>query len=301
LCISKKQIFDKTNLRAKKKASDFLRFLRNTSSNFSVLQWNNETINIWSHLLGFLYFAWLQYHAIFEVLPRFDAHFSDYLTINLCIFGVQLCMLLSVSYHIFGAANISQRRVLLRFDMFGISAGLISIYLIGIYTAFICFQEWQTNYFILIGILSAFTASLPLKENIIDSKLNGACCIGYLHIWYTSVAIFSIVPAVHWIMLNGGLHTDAVMKLLPRLFILYILAMLAFVFYASMIPERFSPGKFDVIGCSHQWWHLLILTAMIYWMNSGLEVLTYYRMFPEACHMEIMQSFNYTTLWCLHL
>lgn len=49
-------------------------------------------------------------------------------------------MLLSVSYHIFGAANISQRRVLLRFDMFGISAGLISIYLIGIYTAFICFQ-----------------------------------------------------------------------------------------------------------------------------------------------------------------
>lgn len=31
-----------------------------------------------------------------------------------------------------------------------------------------------------------------------------------------------------------------------------------------------------MIGCSHQWWHLLILAALIYWHDAGVKLLTYY-------------------------
>ncbi|VDO55816.1 unnamed protein product [Onchocerca flexuosa] len=57
-------------------------------------------------------------------------------------------MLLSTFYHIFGAINAEQRRILLRMDTFGISAGLISIYLMGIYTAFLCFECFQIEKFL---------------------------------------------------------------------------------------------------------------------------------------------------------
>lgn len=49
-------------------------------------------------------------------------------------------MLLSSFYHIFGLTSIERRRLLLRFDIFGISSGLLSIYLMGIYTAFLCHE-----------------------------------------------------------------------------------------------------------------------------------------------------------------
>lgn len=31
--------------------------------------------------------------------------------------------------------------------------------------------------------------------------------------------------------------------------------------YAARIPERFAPGRFDIIGSSHQWFHVLVLAA----------------------------------------
>jgi hypothetical protein len=31
-----------------------------------------------------------------------------------------------------------------------------------------------------------------------------------------------------------------------------------------------------LIGCSHQWWHLLILAAMAYWHWSGIQLLSHY-------------------------
>ena len=53
---------------------------------------------------------------------------------------MQICLLLSVMYHIFGCHSEKSRRHFLRLDLFGISAAYISIYLSGIYTAFFCFE-----------------------------------------------------------------------------------------------------------------------------------------------------------------
>lgn len=64
---------------------------------------------------------------------------------------------------------------------------------------------------------------------------------------------------------------------------MFSLVALGFMFYASLIPERFYPGKFDMIGCSHQWWHILILAAMVYWNEAGVKLLTYYHTMPRMC------------------
>jgi adiponectin receptor len=53
--------------------------------------------------------------------------------------------------------------------------------------------------------------------------------------------------------------------------------------YALRIPERFAPGKFDIIGSSHQIFHGFVLAAAIthfiglciayeYWHERALEV-----------------------------
>uniref|UniRef100_A0A914XWS5 Uncharacterized protein n=1 Tax=Panagrolaimus superbus TaxID=310955 RepID=A0A914XWS5_9BILA len=117
----------------------------------SIFSWNNETVNIWSHFFGFIYFTWVQIHNIFFVLPGIGANSNDYIMMFLSVFGSQLCMASSAGYHTFGCINSRTRKTWLRADVFGISAGLLGMYLGGIYTSFYCFPDIQNTY--LLGLL----------------------------------------------------------------------------------------------------------------------------------------------------
>ncbi|CAI2352382.1 unnamed protein product [Caenorhabditis sp. 36 PRJEB53466] len=237
---------------------------------------NNETINIWSHLLGFIYFTYQQYHTNYVVLPS-------------------ICMLLSVSYHTFGCTSIKMRQKWLKMDIFGISAGLLGMYLNGIYTAFFCFQDHLTSYiYILLGIF-LITAYVPTRQDFFERKIVGSR-VGLLHIIYCIIITFGICPTVHWVVLHGGFENDHVTKWFPNVIVLYSLIAAAFMFYVTMVPERLWPGKFDVVGCSHQWWHIFILGAMIYWQQSGNMLLTEYRSMTDSCHRFIPEGNSFPTL-----
>uniref|UniRef100_A0A0R3S1K2 Progestin and adipoQ receptor family member 3 n=1 Tax=Elaeophora elaphi TaxID=1147741 RepID=A0A0R3S1K2_9BILA len=247
-----------------------------------IFHWNNETINIWSHLIGFFYFTWRQYTINVHSLPSANGSAKDHIVAILCLLGLQICMLLSSFYHIFGSASAERRRVLLRFDTFGVSAGLLSIYLMGIYTAFLCFEEWQKRYFVFLFGISLIAAFLPLSNDI-----NGRSTFGYqfscTNLTYFIIASLSIAPSAHWIALHGGIGSKHVEEWFLKLLILYGITACAFLFYISMIPERLKPGIFDLVGCSHQWWHLLILAAMWYWQNVTLDYLISHRSHQSFC------------------
>ncbi|KAG9398684.1 Adiponectin receptor protein 2 [Aphanomyces cochlioides] len=44
------------------------------------------------------------------------------------------------------------------------------------------------------------------------------------------------------------------------------------VFYASRFPERISPGRFDIWGSSHQWWHQCVVIAGILYYQQTLQL-----------------------------
>jgi len=41
-------------------------------------------------------------------------------------------------------------------------------------------------------------------------------------------------------------------------------------------------GKFDYVGSSHQWWHIIAVILFIWWHDSGLQLLTFRLSHP--CH-----------------
>lgn len=247
-----------------------------------IFLWNNETINIWTHLLGFFYFTWRQYVINVQLLPATNAVTTDYVIATICLLGLQTCMLMSSFYHIFGSTSIERRRLLLRCDIFGISSGLLSIYLIGIYVAFLCHQEWLKYYFSFLLGISLIAIYLPLSS----SSINMVPCgpqFGYTHLTYLIISVLSFGPTLHWISLHGGIFNDHVLEWLPKLFALYGMTGSAFLFYISMIPERLKPGSFDLVGCSHNWWHILVLLAMWYWQNTTFDYLISHRSHDNYC------------------
>ncbi|TMS38501.1 hypothetical protein L596_005215 [Steinernema carpocapsae] len=257
----------------------------------SAFHWTNETINIWSHFIGFLYFTYCQVNNNFYVLPQIQATAAD----TLALFGAQVCMFLSACYHTFGCSSVEDRKYWLNMDVFGISAGLIGMYLSGIYTAFLCFKDWLTNYLAALAVLFAFTMYIPFQKEKFDKQLFGTR-FGYLHLTYICVISFGLLPTAHWVLLHGGFENSHVATWFPNILVLYGLIGTAFVFYVSLVPERFLPGAFDIVGCSHQWWHLFILAAMIWWQQAGMELLTYLRLMGDkTCQLITQPHLNLTT------
>ncbi|XP_028929540.1 progestin and adipoQ receptor family member 3 isoform X5 [Ornithorhynchus anatinus] len=104
---------------------------------------SNETVNIWSHLLGFLLFFTLGIYDMTSVLPSAGASREDFVICSICLFCFQVCMLCSVGYHLFcchRSEKTSRRWMAL--DYAGISIGILGCYVSGVFYAFYCNNEF---------------------------------------------------------------------------------------------------------------------------------------------------------------
>jgi predicted membrane channel-forming protein YqfA (hemolysin III family) len=121
-------------LRAATAAADHERLL------CSLFWLSNESVNVWSHLIMFLYFVvaciWMNTVVIPEVLSTWWDHviFTLYLT---CF---QVSMGCSACYHLFNCCGADTYTWWLRVDLFGVTLAICGCYIPGVYYAFFCHQ-----------------------------------------------------------------------------------------------------------------------------------------------------------------
>ncbi|KAG0728685.1 Progestin and adipoQ receptor family member 3 [Chionoecetes opilio] len=128
----------------------------------SLFTWNNETLNVWSHLGGFAVFLALLLYDSLYVFHHYRATDHDALVVAFVLLSFMvtlnsrlLCMLLSSLYHTLNCRSEESCRRWLAFDVFGISASFLAIFLSGIYYGFWC-QEYlgvRNIYMGLVGCL----------------------------------------------------------------------------------------------------------------------------------------------------
>ncbi|XP_078127608.1 progestin and adipoQ receptor family member 3-like isoform X2 [Sander vitreus] len=214
----------------------------------SIFILSNETVNIWSHLLGFLLFFSLGVNDLSSVLPASGANREDYVIYTIGLFCFQVCMLCSVGYHLF-ACHRSEKtcRRWLSLDYAGISVGILGCYVPGIFYAFYC-NAVHPRY---------------LSNDWQQIRTAIFCC----------VAGISVIPACHWVWLNGGFTTAVVQLFLPRVLVMYLIAGSAFLFYVTKIPERYFPGQLNYLGASHQVWHILVVVMFYWWHQTALNIM----------------------------
>lgn len=231
----------------------------------SIFWWTNETVNIWSHIFGWMLFFGLTLYDL--CLLNIHAPFSDKLIVSLLLLCFQICMILSSVYHTFSCRSEKDYWCFLSFDLFGIALSMLSIYLSGVYYAFWCHKELQWFYLITVFLIFIFAMILQIPS----LNINGNIKLAVFVCW----AIYGVLPTLHWTIAMGGFDNPIVKLLIPRVIGMYIINAIAFAFYVFKIPERFCPGWVDYVGSSHQWWHALVVLALYYWHNSGMLYVEY--------------------------
>ncbi|XP_031572377.1 progestin and adipoQ receptor family member 3-like [Actinia tenebrosa] len=237
----------------------------------SLFMMSNESINIWSHILGFWYFSFLLIYDNFLKIPYVaGSTLADYLVFSALLIGFQLCMLFSAGYHVFCCHS---ERVFHRWfalDLAGISLGLCTCYIPSVYYAFYCHVTLRTLYLTGVCILTILTISFQAHPHFLTSHWARRRLL-----LFCSMVAYGVMPSTHWVYLNGGWDQEIVKLFIPRVVVQYILGILALSFYAFKIPERYFPGKLNYIGSSHQWWHLLVVIAFCWWHQSCIFYMEY--------------------------
>jgi adiponectin receptor len=221
-----------------------------------------DTFNIWSHLLGFFYFVAMVPYTM-SALRTNGAPALDYAFFLFYIACACSQMLSSSLYHLFRAVEHLDGS-LLTLDMWGIVAMILGSWVIGMSQGFYRTPWVGAAYVGAEGVLLAAGRVMGCRAMAGKSSWEA-----YFVVMGSAVA-FGAVPCIHMHSLCGSMACGAATeRAIAGMFGNYLIGWL---FLVTRFPERVVPGLFDILGHSHQWWHLFVFFAGRAWLLAMLDL-----------------------------
>ena len=213
---------------------------------------HNDVGNFWIHFISFVaWIVWLGYMACYKI------DFTDSYYYPLLCFWVGSCcyVLLSSMAHLLSTISSNVRSVLFIFDYFG-----ITIYSLGgVIGGF--FYEQSTNsslfkyqgFIILLGVAFAISATF----------FNGMTRFYWrkYRVMVRALAFIvpyglSVTPVTQRLFECMITENQCIQETMFFHFSGYVLTFMTIFLFASNLPERLAPGKFDYFFQSHQLFHV---------------------------------------------
>ncbi|CAN0918591.1 Heptahelical transmembrane protein 1 [Linum grandiflorum] len=279
---------------------------------FSVVRWHNETLNVWSHLIGFLLFLGLTMANLVQV-PQVADLFGFFT--RSVITSTQRNVSHDSKYHLLGTINLKQISsssqsmdhqthlaerwpfyVFLAGSMFcllsstlchlfschshRLNTTLLRIDYVGIAVMIITsffpniYYVFQCDPHWQFAYLAAITAmGIFTIATLLTPALSAAKFRGLRALLFVSMGLFGIVPAIHAGVVNwSNPKRDVVLKYEGAMALFYLTGT---GFYVARVPERFKPGWFDLAGHSHQIFHVLVVLGALAHYGAALVFLEY--------------------------
>jgi len=206
----------------------------------------NETLNIWTHVGAS---ALLSRRALNA--RGFAGSRQDRASEAVLLYSAHACFVLSAAFHLLNTLSLRTYRILHKADVAGILGLVAACFFVGLQLGFGCAPAWRARY------QMAITCGC------------GACAFAFVRAQsvprFAAIAMVGLVssavlPIAHW---AGVLASAEELELFgPRLARFFALLALGVTFWATSFPERSAPGRFDVWGHSHTWWHVCVALAI---------------------------------------
>ncbi|KAM3075690.1 hypothetical protein ACMFMG_007821 [Clarireedia jacksonii] len=218
---------------------------------------HNETVNIFSHLIGAVVFTLLGGLLYTSIKPRYDtAEKSDVLAFSCFFAGAALCLGMSGTYHTISNHSPVVAKFGNKLDYLGIVFLTTGSIIPCLYYGFYCHPHLFDFYVIVTSALGGICAVVVMLD-----RFRTPAWRPYRAGIFVALGLAGgVVPTVRGVQMYGF----TVMR--ERMGLTWVLLegffyILGASLYAARWPERSSPGSYDIFGSSHQIFHMLVLAA----------------------------------------
>lgn len=222
----------------------------------SIFKCHNETVNIWTHLVGSLVFIFLLLYTNISGLVVYPL--EDSIAINVYLLSITACFSFSTIMHTFYPMSNKCCKNLCRLDYIGISLFILGSYGPFIHFAFYCNNILRWTYYILINLIGLICIVLTFIPTFHKSKFKI-----YRVFMFASLIVACICPIIHRILIKDREEIYDFFIELEYYILSIVFCILGAIFFVSKFPEKHYPGKFDKILSSHQIFHIFSILAGI--------------------------------------
>ncbi|RLN30517.1 heptahelical transmembrane protein 4-like isoform X1 [Panicum miliaceum] len=181
--------------------------------------------------------------------------------------GAMLCLLTSSACHLILCHSERTAYVTLRLDYAGIAALIVTSFYPLAYYSFLCAPGLRRLYMGSITALGAAAAAVSLVPAFQAPGLRPLRAA-----LFSCMGASGAVPIAHKLVLYGGTAPGAVATAAYEA-LMGALYGLGVAVYAARVPERWAPGRFDLVGHSHQLFHLFVVAGAYAHYLAGVEYL----------------------------
>ncbi|KAL0936237.1 ADIPOR-like receptor SPBC12C2.09c [Colletotrichum truncatum] len=219
---------------------------------------HNESVNIWSHLLGALAFLGGGAFLYTVIAPRYETASASDIIVFSCFFGGAVaCLGMSATYHALSNHSPAVAKWGNKLDYSGIVFLIVGSYVPALYYGFFCHPGLMTMYISTIALLGLGCGIVSWLERFRTPEWRTfRACL------FVALGASGVVPVLHGLSVYGRGYLENRMSLSWVVLhgLMYIFG--AFL-YAARWPERSSPGTFDIWGSSHQIFHFFVVLAAV--------------------------------------
>ncbi len=227
---------------------------------------HNETINIWTHLLGFLYFIYLLLENIIYSGSERDPF--EILATNLYLTTVSSVLYHSTLYHtsISHSVPVANRCLCNDWQSVALLAGSSSIFN-GYFELYRHGYQWEYFIFVILNSFTTYKVAKMCVKSVKECSHHTSVCKDLqqdqkereLSILQRTILSVSLALScyltwlLHW--WKRGELTDDMIHTIIGMSISYLFYG-SFILKVTSIPERFFPNSLDIFGQSHQIFHI---------------------------------------------
>ena len=217
---------------------------------------HNETVNIYSHIIGAAFFLTAPIYTYRALYLRYPlATPTDIFVFSTFFYGVSTCFILSATYHIISNHSPKVQQFGNQLDYLGIVILMWGSTVPSIYYGFYCDPRHQKIYWTNVSVLATFCVVATLHP-----KFRHPTIRPYRAAMYAGLGLSAVVFVVHGILLHGWTVQNRRMSL-DWMGLMALFNLTGAVIYAARVPEKLRPLKYDLYGSSHQVLHVAVVLA----------------------------------------
>ncbi|KAJ3125686.1 hypothetical protein HK098_008278 [Nowakowskiella sp. JEL0407] len=222
----------------------------------SLFHIHNETGNIYTHLIGAIGFLTLLFVSFKYFIPVFESTDpTDVVVVSVFISGAVVCLSLSSLFHLFQSHSMKIATAWNKADYIGIVVLIVSSFVPALYYGFMCDWVYKTVYIAFISFFGTVIIVFSLSKYFTYYRVLRTCM-------FLGMGLSSILPVGHAVAAYGYNFMQYAMSL-DYLILMGVLYVCGTLIYAFRIPEKWYPGKFDLVFHSHQIFHVFVVAAAL--------------------------------------